>query len=261
MNTSTVLQQKCFVCDIPVTSKINNVFELVTEHSQTPVHMFLEKFVGHNLSSRTEPNFADALCQECVNKFDEYDLAVVTAERVQNELLECFNATVTKYDEFKLEVLEQEDSVEFDRFGGYDEGVIVIKGEKEDSYDGCSYQDDDYGRTEPKVSVAKKRVRKKKMKVESAEDGDGNENWNFVEVIEKKCKQLFKCQQCNFQSEDKTLFKTHIRTHDVGSKEMHVCDICGQTYKSKTALDIHVGLHKGVRFVLGNNLVHILESD
>lgn len=165
---------------------------------------------------------------------------------VQNELLECFNATTNKYDQFKMEIVEQEDSVGFDRLSGYDDGVIVIKGEKVDdsSYDASTFLADNYQHSK-NVNVSKKRARKKKVKVESV-DQDGNINWDLVEVVEKKCKQLFKCQQCNVQFEDKTQYRDHIRSHELGSKEMHVCDICGQTYKSKTALDIHVGLHKGV---------------
>lgn len=246
MDVSPLAHQKCYICDNLVESELNNVFEALTGHTQTPVHLVLEKLVGHSLSSRTDPNFSDLLCQQCIDKFNEYDLAVLTAQRVQHELIECFNATTTKYDEFKLEVVEQDDCVEFDRMSGYDDGVILIKGEKDDSYDDCTYLADNYEHME-KVNVTKKRIRKKKMKVESLEDG--NENWGFVEVVEKKCKRLFKCQQCKIDFEDKAQYREHIRTHDMGSKEMHVCDICGQTYKSKTALDIHVGLHKGVRFV------------
>lgn len=247
MDLSSLAHQKCYICDSLVESELNNVFEVLTGHSQTPVHLFLEKFAGHSLSSRTEPNFSDLLCEPCIEKFNEYDLAVVTAQRIQHELSECFKATITKYDEFKLEAAEQDDSVEFSQLSGYDDGVIVIKGEKDDSYDDCSYLADNYEHMES-ISVAKKRIRKKKMKVERLEH-DGSEHWGFVEVVEKKCKRLFKCQQCNIDFEDKAQYRDHIRSHDMGSKEMHVCDICGQTYKSKTALDIHVGLHKGVRFV------------
>lgn len=246
MDLSSLTHQKCFICDNTVESESSsNVFEVLTGHSQTPVHLFLEKFVGHSLSSRTQPNFSDLLCQLCVDKFDEYDLAVSTAQRVQHQLTECFNATMHKYDEFKLEVEEQDDSVDFDQLSGYEDGVIVIKGEKEDAYENCSYLDNNYEHME-KVNVnAKKRIRKKKMKVERLHD-DGSVNWGLVEVVEKKCKRVFKCQQCKIEFADKTQYREHIRTHDMGSKEMHVCDICGQTYKSKTALDIHVGLHKGV---------------
>lgn len=244
MDLSSLSHHKCYICDNTVESEISNVFEALTGHSQTPVHLFLEKFVGHSLSSRADPNFSDLLCQQCIDKFNEYDLAVLTAQRVQHELLECFNATINKYDEFKLEVVEQDDSVGFDQLSGYEDGVIVIKGEEDHVYENCSYLDENYEHME-KVNVAKKRVRKKKMKVERL-DEDGSVNWDLVEVVEKKCKRLFKCQQCKIEFEDKSEYRDHIRSHDMGNKEMHVCDICGQTYKSKTALDIHVGLHKGV---------------
>lgn len=238
------MDQRCYICDNLVGSEVNNVFETVTGHSQTPVHLILEKFAGHSLSSRTEPNFSDLLCQLCIDKFNEYDLAVLTAQRVQHEVLQRFNATINKYDEFQLEVLEQDDSIEFDRMSGYEDGVIVIKGEKEDGYEDCSYMAENYEHTE-KVNEDKKRVRKKKMKAERS-DHDGSENWGSVEVVEQKCKRLFKCQQCNIDFDHKSQYKHHIKSHDIGSKETHVCDICGQRYRSKTALDIHVGLHKGV---------------
>lgn len=261
---SSLSDQKCYICDSSLELEINNVFEVLTGHSRTPIHLFLEKFVGHSLSSRTEPNFSDLLCQQCIEKFNEYDLvclppqskyyllltsililkALITAQKVQHDILQCFNATTNKYDNFKLEVVEQDDSVEYDDLSGYEDGVIVIKGEKEDTYGDCSYFDDNYEHME-KVNVAKKRTRKKQMKLESL-DLDASEHYGLVEVVEKKCKRLFKCQECKIDFDDKLQYRDHIRTHDMGSKEMHVCDICGQTYKSKTALDIHVGLHKGV---------------
>lgn len=244
MNLSSLSHQRCYICDNSVVSEVNNVFEVLTGHSQTPVHLFLEKFVGHSLSSRTEPNFSDLLCQECIDKFNEYDLAVLTAQRLQHEVLECFNATINKYDEFKLEVVEPDDSIGFDQIGSYGDGVIVIKGEKADGYEDCSYLDSSYERMR-KVNVAKKRIRKKKLKVERL-DRDVSENWSLLEVVEKKCKRLFKCQQCTMEFDDKSQYREHISSHDIANKEMHVCDVCGQTYKSKTALDIHVGLHKGV---------------
>lgn len=229
--------QNCYICDSSVESELNNIFEVLSGHSQTPVHLFLEKFVGHSLSSR--PNFSDFLCQQCVDKFNEYDLAVLTAQRVQHEVLESFIATTNKYEEFKLESMEQDDSVGFDQSN--ESGVIVIKGESQND---CSYLDDEYMHS-TKVNVDKKHVRKKKIIVECVED-DGNVDWGMMQTVEKKCKRLYKCQECKIEFEDKAQYREHIRSHDMGKKEMHVCDICGQTYKSKTALDIHVGLHKGV---------------
>lgn len=177
-----------------------------------------------------------------IDRFNEYDLAVLTAQRVQIEVLEQYNATTNKYEEFKLEVVEQDDSVQFDdQLSGYDEGVIVIKGEGDEAFDNSSYLDDGYEHIETKGSGVKKRVRKKKAKGERLE-GDDDE----VEVVEKKCKRVFKCHECKEEFEDKVQYREHVRSHEIGSKDVHVCDICGQTYKSKTALDIHVGLHKGV---------------
>lgn len=244
MDLSSLPHQKCYICDNTVESESNNIFEVLSGHSQTPVHLFMEKFVGHSLSSRTETNFPDLLCQQCMDKFNEYDLAVVTAERVQHEMLQIFNATIHKYDEFKLEVVEQDNCMEFDQLSGYDDGVIVIKGENEEGYDDYSFIADNLNRME-KPNDVRKRTRKKKVKTERFREDDDSEHWGSVEVVEKKCKRVFKCQECKIEFEDKSQYRDHIRTHDMGSKEMHVCDVCGQMYKSKTALDIHVSLHKG----------------
>ncbi|XP_037039377.1 zinc finger protein 33A-like [Bradysia coprophila] len=244
MDLSSLPDQKCCICDNSVESENSNIFEVVSGHSQTPVHLFMEKFLGHSLSSRTETNFSNQLCQHCIDKFNEYDLAVVTAQKVSNEMLERYNATITKYDEFKLEVVEQDNCVEFDQLSGYDDGVIVIKGENAEGYDDYTFMADNLDRME-KTNVARKRTRKK-LKVERLQEDDGSEHWGSVEVVEKKCQRLFKCQECKIEFEDKSQYREHIRSHDMGSKEMHVCDVCGQTYKSKTALAIHVDLHKGV---------------
>lgn len=53
----------------------------------------------------------------------------------------------------------------------------------------------------------------------------------------------YKCSECLKSWKTSGELKSHKISH---SKERHICEICGQAYKHKTALDIHVGMHYGV---------------
>lgn len=53
----------------------------------------------------------------------------------------------------------------------------------------------------------------------------------------------YKCSECPKSWKTVGELKSHKISH---SKERHICEICGQAYKHKSALDIHVGMHYGV---------------
>lgn len=54
------------------------------------------------------------------------------------------------------------------------------------------------------------------------------------------------CKQCSFTASSREEFEEHKTTEHFEEGKRHLkCDICGRTYKSKSALCVHLGTHNG----------------
>lgn len=91
----------CYICNIQTTLYSKNLIETKSEHTNTPIADFISKFLGNYPSYRNwgavyETKITDERfgCIECIAKINEYDLACVTAERIENELREILLLTV-----------------------------------------------------------------------------------------------------------------------------------------------------------------------
>lgn len=67
-----------------------NLFKTKSKYSETRIYDFICKFLGKLPSARLvnieNTDNADCVCIECLGKIDEYDLATLTAQRVEKEL-------------------------------------------------------------------------------------------------------------------------------------------------------------------------------
>lgn len=86
--------QTCYICTITSVFYSRNLFKTKSKYSETRIYDFICKFLGkipsverqeHGNNSANENN-DDCVCIECLGKIDEYDLATITAQRVESEL-------------------------------------------------------------------------------------------------------------------------------------------------------------------------------
>lgn len=112
------IPNRCYVCDTVAQFFCKNIFTLTTKHSETPVYQFFEKFLGYSIESQENEKI---VCQDCLIKIDEYDLAYTTAQKIEKELTILVNRTRTKYGidpsryivkEIKPEYLDLEEMLE-----------------------------------------------------------------------------------------------------------------------------------------------------
>lgn len=239
---------RCYVCDSITNKNLALDYIQTTRYSGTSVYTFLEKFVAHELPQRTNIN---VWCSTCLEKINNYDLAITTAQQVESELLQLFTITISNY---KLEATEINTKFSDDKVSTntipksrrsirklIDKTLTIPQGSStiaDIQLDHRIVSDKELEKTKAKKS--KLSTRKKCMG-----------NYLNNDVCSEPEKQyfrdkglLFKCERCNIKFENKPELKIHMKSHDGLDKQ--ICDVCGQIYKSKAALDIHVGLHKGV---------------
>lgn len=89
--------QVCYICAITSVFYSRNLFKTKSKYSETRIYDFICKFLGKIPSERLRqrrqqssdsPNEGndECVCIECLGKIDEYDLATITAQRVESEL-------------------------------------------------------------------------------------------------------------------------------------------------------------------------------
>lgn len=271
---------RCFVCDSSVV-EVPNEFSQITRFSGTSVFELLEQFVGHQIP-RTE---TDIWCNECIAKIDNYDQAISTAKQVQTELLLLFTTTVNNYNENDAEqfktnqtasdiVLSESFSADDpDNLSDYTGNVVEddalessghsnvendhALAEYDDDIDLEDENDDDEEYKLPayrqvkssKQNIPKKRGRPRKVHTEEKQSNYEHKVADHIRTTQKrqyKTGPPFKCDICDLKLELRSEYKAHVKTHSTMSASQLICDVCGQTYKSKVALEVHVNMHKGV---------------
>lgn len=229
----------CFICDKLLPSFDNNIRGISSTYSSSLLVDLLEKLLSEKISA-SDP----CCCEECTKKLNDYDLAMLTALNIENELLDMYRKKNIEYyvEEVESHIEDGEDRDELsddmlteliDEDGDMDmkEEMELVEYVYEVEEDAASPV------TPPSATKKKKRGRRRNVDVE--DDDDDNE----TDVKQQTGKRL-QCHQCRLDFDTKVERLEHMRLHR--KKNSLICDICGQTYKSKAALDIHVGIHNGV---------------
>lgn len=109
--------QECYVCNQLAIIKQQKSIHVPSKYSKTPISEFIRRLLDATKPTRFSEN--DTVCEKCLKKFDEYDLACVTVKRVEAELKQTLTSTEQIY--LKQEVVE---FLELDdEQGGHAEGV------------------------------------------------------------------------------------------------------------------------------------------
>lgn len=88
---SASTSRTCFICNTAASESFVNMYETVSLHSNTPVYDFVWKFLDDKPSVRDDSIDAananwSSLCNKCLNKINEYDLALMAAAKIEEEL-------------------------------------------------------------------------------------------------------------------------------------------------------------------------------
>lgn len=250
---------KCFICDAVINTKEKCLGSELARSLELPIASLLEKCLQQLVNETDEELF----CRECTKKIKDYDQLVHLSQQIENDLFELFQRKSLTYyvvEEISCDLdgnenINDEDAIEHS--GNDDEGIDHEYIEEENNEDYSSLVEE----TELQIEYADpSEMESVTEKVESEPDyqrgerpwkvsrtSRANEENNTVRRRKKTRRPMksIKCDQCNTKFENKTEYRKHVKA--VHSEEQRlVCDICGQTYKSKAALDIHVGMHKNV---------------
>lgn len=132
MNRNKMLLPKCFICNDKTIIYCENVFTLRSCHTDTPVMEILKKFaeelqmttVWHNSRKCVQT----IICQLCMIKINEYDLACMTAKAMESQLKDLLQKKEefddTKSDaDYKPDVVSSDD--ETDKYDAVSKGTEV----------------------------------------------------------------------------------------------------------------------------------------
>lgn len=83
--------ENCYICNTASVFYSQNLYQTKSKHSETRICEFIRIFLANYPSEReyisiNSVDDENCICIECLNKIDEYDLASITAKRVETEL-------------------------------------------------------------------------------------------------------------------------------------------------------------------------------
>lgn len=221
--------QICYICAVTSVFYSRNLFKTKSKHSETRIYDFICKFLGKSPSglrlTATNNDNDNCVCIECLSKIDEYDLASITARRVEAELrdlllhaessiyqeskgifaVDASNVGQNENDEYFVQAIETIDVLEqFKVEKSYQEPTeseeqpndfieSILADECDDSE--ASDSDDEY---QPPDSVKKQLKRKvtKTTKRKANTNEQPNKRQNRTNALLEQPKNV-KCAECN----------------------------------------------------------------
>lgn len=268
---------KCFICDVACVAHDKYLGMNIARTLTMPMANILDKCLRAHIDVDKE-----IFCVECAKKIEEYDQVVQLSLQIETELYELFHRKVSDGSTCYLldaeiiadsqsDTIESkdklDDSTEDDASYTYD-GMVVeyleecdphlnepvpspetveldtvyleqkIKSESEATEEPSSSPR--RGRTKSKLRPQRQTRAQSQMqaqtthqtKVKKAQNNQANEQTEI---------KIYSCKKCQFKTIDYDEYQEHRTEHD--SSLRFVCDICGRSYKSKSALTTHISMH------------------
>ena len=70
--------------------------------------------------------------------------------------------------------------------------------------------------------------------------------------------EVFRCEDCNFETSVKTNYLKHLTTHSETPKKLRMCTKCGKAFKTRAGLRLHQMKHDGDGLSNVSNHLYIL---
>lgn len=249
---------KCFVCDGIVTSKDECQAMTVSQTVMLSIEKILEMCLQH-LFAEIDNEF---FCPDCIQKIQQYDHLVQLSKQVESELFEAYQRKSLNNYFIVEEAYDDDETIDMNST----EEVVLVetiatrleKCEQEDVQvleedDATEYETIDQPTKNVKLEIEHVLPREGKYSTRSLHNPTKMESEDVKPTIKRKptrtpklMKREYKCPVCKAPCRNRSDRSNHIKTVHGEEKCELVCDICGQTYRSKRALDIHVDMHKGI---------------
>lgn len=110
VNSGQIDKHYCIVCNSTSELHDKSITELKSEHSETSICDLIQRCLGASKLHRDlvdESSCHIRICQDCISKLNEYDLAYVTAECVANQLQQMLLETDLLYIEAAISTIDK----------------------------------------------------------------------------------------------------------------------------------------------------------
>lgn len=267
---------KCFICDVECTAEDRFLGTNISRTLTMSMTAMLAKCLRTILDTENE-----YFCGDCISKIEEYDQVIQMSVQIENELYEMFrkkpvylldaeiitdqnaiddalleseNLNVSKEatqgdvsieeldesyeldDEMVVEYLEdyETQSEDADLMSEPNQMPAIVKEELNTS-------------TDDKTNTGKKPPgRKAKNKKRNVKSGTNKKKTDKRKAEPPKAVETkLECQECQFTAATREELEEHRAFNHIDEIKRLACEICGRTYKSKSALCVHVGMHNG----------------
>lgn len=209
---------RCFVCHGAHGELESMQQECASGYSL--VELF-ERILGFSLAAEADLT-QHSICARCAQRFRDYDDAFQRSERVSNELMQLFSRRIedpVEDDEYLCTLDVKKEQLQPDEF---DPTVQMVDGDRLTQPE----------EVEPTTLTGVSNVEANEIDIRTTQNPD-------------RTVHLLPCQKCHRK------FKSslHVANHKCkpNAKPLFMCDICGQNYKSKGALCLHMTNHSGSR--------------
>lgn len=254
---------KCFICDGMIPSKDECVGTVVAQTVMFPIAKILEMCLQH-LFTEIDCEF---FCPACIQKIQHYDQLAQLSKQIESELFEAYQRkSLNNYfivedtydDDEAIEMHAAEEVIFDDASDAEDDPMAkrIGKGAEEtlDDDDGTDFEATVQPTHNVKLEIehvpptggGKYSTRSQRTRAKKEDADEGKPAKRKPLKTSKFKKREYKCPMCKAPCRNRADRSNHIKTEHGGEKCDLVCDICGQLYKSKRALDIHVDMHKGI---------------
>lgn len=262
---------KCYICDVECPAEDQFLGTNISRTLTMSMTAMLEKCL--RIIVETENEY---FCGECTHKIEEYDQLIQLSVQIETELYELFqkkpiepcylldaeiisdsnsiNNVLIETDEIKQIIKTDEVPVE-EISETYDDMVIEYLDEFEtQSTEGTDLLLDqnqvivDVKEESNIIEIDDKPKIQKLPSPRKAKANDKNrvnkKKGTNMETPEDK-EILLNCQQCSFVAKTREELEEHKSINHIDEIKRLVCDICGRSYKSRSSLCVHLGMHNG----------------
>lgn len=239
---------KCFICDVACVAHEKYLGLNIARTLTMPMVNILDKCLRAHIDVEKE-----IFCAECAKKIEEYDQLVQLSLQIETELYELYHKKVVTESCYLIdaEVIDPDknslsESLEDENNCNYD-GMMI---EYLDDHDFNSISEPaEESRTDSKSELGEEEDDEIDGEEERAEEEEissptrrkSKRNSDSNTKIDQVSVNVYKCKKCDFESLEYDEYQDHRTEH--GTEERFVCDICGRSYKSKSALTSHIVNH------------------